>query len=99
VAADSGLLPLKRVDANQREIVSALRGIGASVCDLHELGKGCPDLLVGFRGFNLLLEVKNIEGGGDKLTDAEAEFHAGWRGQVQVVRSIDEALAPLNLNN
>ena len=36
-----------RTDANQAEIVAALRGVGASVQPLHAVGQGCPDLLVG----------------------------------------------------
>ena len=39
-----------RVDRNQAEIVVALRAGGASVQPLHAVGKGVPDLLVGWRG-------------------------------------------------
>ncbi|HJP47915.1 hypothetical protein [Acinetobacter venetianus] len=41
-----------KIDANQTEIVKALRKFGASVQSLASTGKGCPDLLVGFRGMN-----------------------------------------------
>jgi hypothetical protein len=87
----------RRVDANQRAIVAALRDVGASVEHLHTLGEGAPDLLVGFRGVNTLLEVKD----GSKppsrrrLTPDEATWHAAWRGQVTVVETIDEALAAI----
>jgi Holliday junction resolvase len=47
-----------RTDANQDGIVAALRGAGASVQSLAATGKGCPDLLVGWRGANLLMECK-----------------------------------------
>jgi len=78
-----------RVDANQRAIVLALRRAGASVQLLHTVGAGCPDLAVGFRGENYLLECKTPAG---QLTPAEREWHAQWRGQRAVVRSADEAL-------
>lgn len=39
-----------RVDDNQSEIMEALRKVGASVLDCSSLGKGFPDLIVGFRG-------------------------------------------------
>ncbi len=39
----------KRVDDNQREIVKALRAVGACVQSLAEIGQGCPDLLVFYK--------------------------------------------------
>ena len=83
-----------RVDANQSEIVEALRQIGATVQPLHQVGKGCPDLLVGFRGVNILLEVKdgNKPPSARKLTEAEYAWHVDWRGQVAIVNSIEEAI-------
>ena len=85
-----------RVDANQREIVAALRQIGASVQSLADIGKGCPDLLVGRAGRTFLLEVKD----GSKvksaraLTPDEEAWIEGWRGApVYVVESVEQALA------
>jgi len=49
----------KRVDANQKEIVKALRDRGASVLHLHQVGGGCPDILVGYAGYNFLIEIKD----------------------------------------
>ena len=80
----------KRVDANHKEIVDALRAIGASVQSLHTVGDGCPDLLVGFRGCNYVLEVKTPTG---KRKDAQVDWHADWRGDVQTVTSREQALA------
>jgi hypothetical protein len=48
-----------RVDHNHAEIVRALRDVGATVESLAAIGSGCPDALVGFRGVNVLLEIKN----------------------------------------
>ncbi len=80
---------MKRVDANQAEIVATLRARGCSVQSLAELGKGVPDLLVGFRRENYLMEVKSASG---RLTEAEQKWHKSWRGWVYVVHSIEEAL-------
>ena len=82
----------KRVDRNQREIVAALRVMGASVQDLHNIGQGCPDLVIGFQGVTLLAEVKNGKAG---LTPDEQAWHTAWRGQVVIVRTLDDVAALL----
>lgn len=79
-----------KVDANQREIVDALRAAGVEVYSLASLGGGCPDLLAGYRGTNYLLEVKSATG---TLTDDQRRWHAGWPGPVHVVRNIHQAIA------
>ena len=83
-----------RVDANQAAIVEALRAIGASVQSLAMVGRGVPDLLVGFRAQNWLLEVKDgaKPDSARRLTPDEATWHDGWRGQVATVASIEEAI-------
>lgn len=83
-----------KVDANQAEIVAALRKAGASVQHLHAVGAGCPDLLVGFRGRNLLVEVKdgNKSPSARKLTPDQVAWHDAWRGQVAVVKDVTEAM-------
>ena len=80
----------KRVDANQAEIVKALREHGASVELLHETGRGVPDLMAGFRGRNYLMEVKTDKG---KLNARQKKWHKEWKGGVWVVRRIYDALA------
>ena len=83
-----------KVDANQGAIVEALRAAGASVEPLHAVGSGCPDLLVGFNGYNWLVEVKD----GDKpprerrLTDHQIRWHGKWKGQVCIVENVQQAL-------
>jgi len=44
-----------------------------------------PDLLVGYCGLNLLMEVKGQKG---KLTSAQKSFIQNWSGTVYVVRTI-----------
>lgn len=88
-----------RVDANQPDIVKALRAAGVSVAHTHMIGHGFPDILAGLCGVNILMEIKD----GDKppsarkLTPDEATWHAAWDGQVVVVSSPEEALAALGL--
>ncbi len=86
-----------KVDDNQKDIVKALRAIGATVRIVTQ-GEGIPDLLVGFRGHTVLMEVKD----GDKppsarkLTEAEQKFFEEWRGgMLAIVESVDDALALL----
>jgi len=87
-----------RTDANHTEIVNALQAIGASVTSLADVGGGCPDLLVGYRGQNMLLEVKD----GRKppsargLTAAEQKWHDTWRGTVYIVYSAMDAVTLVN---
>lgn len=84
----------KRVDANQPEIVARLREVGASVTPTHEIGRGFPDLAVGFRGITYLVEVKDGSKPPSKrrLTPDEQEWHETWRGQVAIIETVDDAL-------
>ena len=83
------------VDANQKDIVKALRQIGCSVQPLHNVGNGVPDLLVGVNSLNLLIEVKDgsKSPSDQKLTTDQGNWHDAWRGQVQIINSVDKALA------
>ena len=74
-----------RADGNQAEIISALEKAGATVFRI-----GQPlDLLVGFRGTNYLLEVKQP---GAKLRETQEDFLRFWTGQASVVHTTREAL-------
>lgn len=77
-----------KTDRNQKETVKALLFAGFTVQDLSKVGKGCPDLLVGFRGKNYLIEVKN--GAKAKLTGPQPVWHAKWEGHVCVIHSLAE---------
>jgi len=79
-------------DHNQKDIIAALKQIGATVADLSGAGGGCPDLLIGYQGLSLLLEVKNTEGR-NRVDPKQVKFHAEWRGgPIHVVRSPQEAI-------
>lgn len=86
-----------RIDANQNKIVEALRKHGAYVRIISQ-GDGIPDLLVAYKGYTILMEVKD----GDKppsarkLTEAEQKFFDEWTGgMLVVVNSVEESIATL----
>ena len=65
-----------RVDANQTQIVSALRAAGAYVWII-----GLPvDLLVGFRNHTFLVEIKSTSK--KRLTDLQDDFFKNWSGST-----------------
>lgn len=84
-----------RIDDNQQAIVNILRTAGATVVLLSGVGKGVPDLLVGFRGVTLLMEIKDGKKppSDRKLTTDQQKWHAEWRGgALAIVDSADSAL-------
>lgn len=96
VEGDRGMRRAAKVDANQAEIVAALRKVGATVQSLAATGSGVPDLLVGFRGNTFLIEVKDgrLPPSARELTPDQIEWHVEWRGGAcTVVNSVGEALA------
>ena len=87
-----------KIDANQPDVIAALRAMGASVQPMHTVGGGVPDLLVGFRGQTLLIEVKD----GAKppsartLTEDQVAWHRDWRGgKVFVITDVTGAIDAL----
>lgn len=81
-------------DGNQPDIIKALRGAGATVTACHAVGKGFPDLVVGFRGANYLIEVKDPSQPKHRhdLTPQQVKWHGEWQGQVAKVFTANEAL-------
>lgn len=83
-----------RVDENQKEVVAALRKIGATVTPIHMVGKGVSDLLVSYRQQWLVMEVKD----GAKppsaraLTPDEKAWIGEQRAPVYIVTSPLEAV-------
>ncbi len=84
-----------RRDANEADIVDALRAAG---CNVERLDQPV-DLLVGRAGVNYLLEVKDgtRRPSERKLTDEQEEFFKVWRGQVLKVESPEDALRAVGL--
>jgi Holliday junction resolvase len=89
-----------KIDANHEQVVSALRAAGASVQSLAGVGKGVPDLLVGFQGKTLLMEVKDGRKtpSARRLTEDQLRWHGAWNGgPLAVVDGVDAALRMLGV--
>jgi len=84
----------KRVDKNQTELVKIYRQLGCSMTDLSEVGKGCPDYLVGVAGVSCPVEFKNgkLSPSRRKLTDAQVEWHDEWQGSVWIVDTAEKVV-------
>lgn len=92
----------KKIDQNQKAIVTALRKIpGVSVEVGHD------DILVGYRGRTYWFEVKSDQAvsrrTGEVLTSrkqkSQKRLEATWRGHYRVVCQLDEILAELSLTS
>ena len=80
----------KRVYENQKTIVHTFIALGASVLNLSTVGRGCPDLLIGYRGKSVLVEVKSPKG---TFTEPQIKFMQEWRGgAVSRIDSVDAAI-------
>lgn len=81
--------------------MGALRSVGASVSVTSAVGKGFPDIVVGYRGKNYLMEIKDgaKPPSKRKLTKPEQEFMDRWRGDYRVVESTDDALETIGAIN
>lgn len=88
-----------KIDANQPDIVLALRQAGASVQPLHAVGGGCPDIAAGFQGKTYFLEIKDGSKppSARKLTPDQVRWHGKWEGHVAVVKDIPEALTAIGI--
>ena len=77
-----------RIDANQTQVIEALRAAGAYVWII-----GLPvDLLVGYKGHTMLMEVKT--GPKKPLTALQHAFFANWTGGT--LARVDGPEAALN---
>lgn len=79
-----------RVDANQAEVIDALRAIGVHVTVIGEP----VDLAIGYRGRSGFLEVKDGSKppSARKLKPSQAKFQAEHSGFFRVVTTPDEAI-------
>ena len=85
-----------RRDANEGDIIKAMRAEGAYVKQIND--EGLFDLLVSYRGETLMVEVKDgaKPPSARRLTDAEQKFHDEWPGSdLYIVNSVEEAIALL----
>jgi hypothetical protein len=89
-------------DANHGTIVRAFEQAGATVVSLHTLGKGVPDLLVGYADRDQLVEIKlplrkasaagAIQHPKTRLNNRQVGWHNNWRGtRPRIIRTPEEA--------
>ena len=65
---------------------------------LSAVGSSCPDLLIGYRNFNFLVELKNPNVYyNPKLPTMvnQAEFRRTWKGQVLQAYSLKEIITAM----
>ena len=89
-----------RIDANHEQVVLALRTAGATVQSLAAVGQGVPDLLVGFQGKTLLMEIKDGRKTPSerRLTEDQLRWHGAWNGgPLAIVDGVDAALRMLGV--
>ena len=84
-----------KVDANQAEIVKALRLAGAHVQSLAALGDGVPDILMLWKDKLTLLEIKDGKKSPSRrrLTEPQEAWHRDW--PVTIVESVQDAIGLL----
>lgn len=79
-----------RPDANHGEIVGWYEALYCSVLDLHSVGFGCSDVLIGCAGVNDLVEIKTEDG---ELEPSQVRFNRDWRGRRPIiVRTQDDVI-------
>ena len=70
----------KKVDLNHKEVVEKFRELGASVFDASGVGRGFPDIVVGYNGQTVLVEIKSGER--KRFSEAQLKFMAEWKGSA-----------------
>ena len=88
-----------RKDANHSIVVQALEAAGVSVIDTSSMGGGFPDLIAGFGGVTVLIEIKNPKTGyGRKgLNKNQLKWKEQWTGGAYaVIDSVEGALRLVN---
>ena len=83
-----------RIDQNQPAIVETFRAHGCDVLHTHQLGKGAPDVFVGWNGLWLACEIKTPAG---RLTKAQERLYGTLRTRPRIVRSVEEADAAVGV--
>ncbi len=87
-----------KIDANQPEIVKALRDMGATV----ETGK--DDILVGYKGKTFWYEIKdpakalNKDGSfrSGAVKESQIKLQSNWKGHYRIVHNLNQILEEIN---
>ena len=85
-----------RIDTNHKEIVKALRELGATVVSLAAMKHGIPDILVGYNGETILMEIKKDSKA--KFTPDQLDFLSKWKGgAISRVDNVEAAIRALGI--
>lgn len=76
-----------RKDKNQTEIVAYLREQGATVEIVSAVGKGFPDIAIGYYDQDVLAEIKF---GKNVYTDKQKKWRQTWKGSKATIRSKED---------
>lgn len=76
-----------RIDGNQPALRSQFEGLGGSWQPIPAVSGGEPDALLGWRGRNKLVEVKDPSRPPSRrrLRTKQRDWHEAWRGEKPVV--------------
>ena len=88
-----------RLDSNHAELVKAFEKLGCSVLSLAGIGAGCPDIVVGFAGLQIMCELKDgaKPPSARKLTEDEERFRMNWKGGYRLVENLDHVQDTVNV--
>ena len=78
-----------RTDLNHAQVINGLRQAGMAAHSIASVGDGVPDILVGFRGICVVLEVKRYK---EEPNQKEKDFAARWPGPYAIVNTPEEAI-------
>jgi Holliday junction resolvase len=83
-----------KIDDNQNELVALIRAMGVSVAITSAAHDGFTDLVVGFGGITVLVEVKDgsKEPARRKLTPQQVAFHGSFKGAITVIENEQQAV-------
>jgi len=84
----------RRIDANQAEIMDALRSLGVWCMDMHWCGRGVLDVLCWDPfGGTFWVECKT---GNEPLTEAEQRFVDNYPGMWYIARNVGDVVEIVN---
>jgi len=83
-----------KIDDNQNDLVALMRAMGVSVAITSAAHDGFTDLVVGFGGITVLVEVKDgsKEPARRKLTPQQVAFHGSFKGAITVIENEQQAV-------
>jgi len=83
-----------KIDENQPALVELIRAMGVSVAITSAAHDGFTDLVIGFGGVTVLVEVKDgsKEPARRKLTPQQVAFHGSFKGAITVIENEQQAV-------